>query len=124
MDFLFPYATVTAELHLLEDHVVPFFKKWGVWFRVWGEHGAESLYARFNSIQRVLAKMTNLVKRLHSIMNEHLQACPDNLENFPMKEKRGSSRNQGNPRTPCCLCYPAPFQKCTLVIAHILGHIT
>ena len=92
MDFYrdsFPHATVTPKLHILEDHVVPFLEKWGVGLGFLGEHGAESIHARFNSIRRVHAKITNPVKRLYSIMNEHLlQVCPDNLVKFPVKEKR------------------------------------
>ena len=67
----FPYATVTPKLHMLEDHVVPFLKKWKVGFGFLGEQGAESIHARFNSLRRNFANMPNPVQRLKSILNEH-----------------------------------------------------
>ncbi len=92
MDFYrdsFPHATVTPKLHMLEDHVVPFLEKWGVGLGFLGEHGAESIHARFNSIRLNHVRITNPVKRLNSIMKEHfLQVCPENLEKFPVKEAR------------------------------------
>ena len=92
MDFYrnsFPHATVTPKLHMLEDHVIPFLETWGVGLGFLGEHGAESIHSRFNSIRQTCNRITNPVKRLHSIMKEHfLQICPDNLEKFPVKETR------------------------------------
>ena len=43
----FPTATVTHELHMLEEHIVPWLKKWKVGFGLVGEEGAESIHAHF-----------------------------------------------------------------------------
>ncbi len=53
----FPHATVTPKLHMLEDHTIPFLKKWGVGLGFLGEHGAESIHARFNSLRRTFDKI-------------------------------------------------------------------
>ena len=45
----FPQATVLPKMHMLEDHVIPFLKKWKVGLGFLGEQGAESVHARFNS---------------------------------------------------------------------------
>lgn len=55
----FPHATVTPKLHMLEDHVCTFLRKWMVGFGFLGEQGAESIHARFNSLRRNFANMPN-----------------------------------------------------------------
>ncbi len=47
----FPNATITPKLHMLEDHTIPFLKKWGVGLGFLGERGAESIHARFNTLR-------------------------------------------------------------------------
>ena len=78
----FPHASITPKLHMMEDHVVPFLKKWKVGFGFLGEQGAESIHTRFNSIRRNYSNMPNSVARLEAIMKEHLsQVCPPTLQN-------------------------------------------
>ena len=85
----FPHATVTPKLHMLEDHVVPFLKKWRVGFGFLGEQGAESIHSRFNSIRRNYENMPNPVRRLKAILNSHLiQVCPENIQKLPLPKKR------------------------------------
>ena len=46
---VYPNATITPKLHPLEDHMVPWIRRWGgVGFGVMGEQGAESIHAEFN----------------------------------------------------------------------------
>lgn len=33
------------EMHMLEEHVVPWLKEWHIGFRMMGEQGAESIHA-------------------------------------------------------------------------------
>jgi hypothetical protein len=78
---------------MLEDHVIPFLNKWGVGLGFLGEHGAESIHARFNSLRRTFAKIPDPTKRLHSIMKEHLlQVSPQMLQTQPVKMKRPLKR--------------------------------
>lgn len=73
----FPHATVTPKLHMLEDHVVSFLRKWKVGFGFLGEQGAESIHARFNNLRQNFVNMKNPVQRLAAILNSHLtQVCP------------------------------------------------
>lgn len=86
---VFPHATVTPKLHMLEDHVVPFLAKWKVGFGFLGEQGAESVHARFNSIRRNYVNIPNPVTRLKAILQEHLiQVCPDNISMLPQPKRR------------------------------------
>lgn len=88
----FPHATVTPKLHMLEDHVVPFLKRWKVGFGFLGEQGAESIHARFNRIQESFVNMHNPVKRLAAMLKSHLlQVCPDNIVKQPLAKKRKKS---------------------------------
>lgn len=85
----FPHATITPKLHMLEDHIVPFLKKWKVGFGFLGEQGAESIHARFNAIRKNFTNMPNRVTRLQAILNEHLtQVCPHNIVKLPAIKKR------------------------------------
>lgn len=84
----FPHATVTPKLHMLEDHIIPFLKEFGVGLGFLGEQGAESIHCRFNSICDNM-KVKNPVDKLHAILKEHLlQVCPDNLDKKPEKKCR------------------------------------
>ncbi len=48
----FPEATVLPKMHLLEDHVVPWLRRWHVGFGFMGEQGAESIHCSFNQLTR------------------------------------------------------------------------
>ncbi len=48
----FPHATVLPKMHMLEEHVVPWLKKWHVGFGLLGEQGIESIHAHFNTLGR------------------------------------------------------------------------
>lgn len=90
---VFPEATITPKLHMLEDHVVPFLRKWKVGFGFLGEQGAESVHARFNTIRRNFVNMRNRAQRLEAIVREHhTQICPDNIIRQPKVKRRKKSR--------------------------------
>lgn len=67
----FPKATVTPKLHMLEDHVVSFLRKWKVGFGFMGEQGAESIHQRFNNIRQSYINMPNPVQRLMAMLTAH-----------------------------------------------------
>ena len=82
----FPHASITPKLHMMEDHVVPFLKKWKVGFGFLGE---QAIHARFNFIRRNYSNMPNSVARLEAIMKEHLsQVCPTNIAKLPAPRPR------------------------------------
>ena len=54
-----------------------------------GEQGAESIHARFNTLQRIYANMTSKVDRLKCMMME--QVSPENISRQPPVKRRKST---------------------------------
>ena len=80
----FPTATVTPKLHMLEEHVVPWIKKWGVGFGLLGEQGAESIHAYFNLLRHQYNSIPEHLQRLKQMMvAQHLKVAPDNTTARP-----------------------------------------
>ncbi len=76
----FSHSRISPKLHLLEDHVVPWIRRWGVGVGFHGEQGAESIHRVFNSLKRTYASIRKPTDRLKSIMREHyLQNAPANI---------------------------------------------
>lgn len=44
-------TSVTPKMHFLEDHVVPWVRRWKVGLSFHGEQGAESLHAEINKLK-------------------------------------------------------------------------
>jgi hypothetical protein len=92
MDFYretFPQATVLPKMHLLEAHVVPWLKTYGVGLGLMGEQGAESIHAAINSIKKAYTNIPDRVKNLECILNEHhRQVCPTLAIEKPVIKKR------------------------------------
>ena len=86
----FPNATVLPKMHLMEEHMVPFIRKWNVGFGIMGEQGAESIHACFNGIERDYAcKIHSRVDRLKSVVQQnHLKVSPQNVSLLPPIKKR------------------------------------
>ena len=86
----FPAATVTPKLHMLEDHVVPFLRRWRVGLGFHGEQGAESLHATFNKISRSNLAIPDRVQRLKCVLKEHhLQVSPTLVvQELPVKKRK------------------------------------
>ena len=67
----FPHSTVLPKMHLMEDHMVPWLRKWHLGFGIMGEQGAESIHASFNTIKRSFANMMhNRVDWLKVVVRE------------------------------------------------------
>ena len=80
----FPDSSITPKMHLLEDHVIPWAKKWHVGFGLLGEQGAESIHARFNTLQRTYHSIPDKVQQLLAIMKEQLLfIAPRNVVAIP-----------------------------------------
>ena len=85
----FPHASVTPKLHMLEEHVVEWVKKWKAGFGLLGEQGAESIHAYFNGLRRTYAGIPDRVKRLKHMMAEHLlHVAPQNTTARPPIKRR------------------------------------
>ena len=93
----FSTSTVTPKLHMLEDHVVPWMKRWGVRFGLLGEQGAESIHAHFNSLKRTYSGIPDSLQRLKQmIVEHHLHVAPANTTAKPpiIKKKRLSAPSE------------------------------
>ena len=68
----FPTETITPKLHMLGDHAVPFIKRWGSAFGVYGEQGIETLHAEFNRLNQTYCRMGSSNRRLDCMMKEYM----------------------------------------------------
>ena len=85
----FPTSSVTPKMHMLEEHLVPWLRRWKVGFGLLGEQGAESIHAYFNSLKRTYCGIPDKLKRLKQIMTEHhLHIAPDNIAVRPEIKRR------------------------------------
>ena len=72
---VFPRKRISPKLHILEDHVVPFVRKWGVFPGFYGEQGVEFVHAVFNRYYRTNAGLGEGVKRLKASMKLNQIEC-------------------------------------------------
>ena len=85
----FSDCTVTPKMHILEEHVLPFVRKWSVGCGFLGEQGAESIHAYFNILNRTYCSIPDRVQRLRQEMVEHhLHVSPKNVAAQPKPLKR------------------------------------
>ncbi|KAL5473856.1 hypothetical protein EMCRGX_G028418 [Ephydatia muelleri] len=82
----FPQATVPIEMHLLEDHAVPWAKSFHVGFGLLGEQGAESIHAKFTRLSLSYTAITDKVQHLLLKLNA-----------FAYRKKRSKQRARGIP---------------------------
>lgn len=85
----FPDLSITPKLHLLEDHVCSFIRKWHMGLGFYGEQGIEGLHKEFNirarAFQQVLSK-ADCLKQL--VSNHHIGVSPKLSGNIPQPQKR------------------------------------
>ena len=93
-----PNKSVNPKMHFLEYHAVPFIRKWGSRFGVYGEEGVESLHADFNSLKISYQAMKSPTKRLMAMTKEHYSRVnsdslrfKETLVHIPKKRKLNST---------------------------------
>ena len=74
----FPAATVLPKMHILEDHIVPWMRRWGIGAGLMGEQGAESIHAHLNRLEAQFSGIVNPLDRLKYIVNQH------NIDSAPL----------------------------------------
>ena len=87
----FPAATVLPKMHILEDHVVPWMRRWGIGAGLMGEQGAESIHAHLNRLEAQFSGIVNHLDRLKYIVNQHnIDSAPllNSLKPPPKKRTR------------------------------------
>ena len=75
----FPNESITPKLHLLEDHVVPWFERWGAGLALMGEQGGEGVHAHLNKIRgnlRCFSLTDELQLHLRSVEEQWIFANP------------------------------------------------
>ena len=65
----FPTATILPKMHLLEDHVIPWMRRWHIGAGLMGEQRAESIHAHFNRIEMQYNGIVSPLDRLMSSMS-------------------------------------------------------
>ena len=74
---VFPEASITPKLHILEDHMVNFLWNWRVGCGLLGKQGAESIHTGYNHLNRVYANINSSEDRLLQVTREHhRRTCP------------------------------------------------
>lgn len=97
----FPTASILPKMHMLEEHVIPWLRRWKVGFGLLGEQGIESVHAHFNSLGRTFRSIPEEVARLRQLMKEHLlHIAPDNVAAIPETKKRKRKKNTTDSTTP------------------------
>lgn len=70
---IFPTTTVLPKMHILEDHVVPWLKRWHIGSGLMGEQGAESIHALIQKLETQYHGVVSDLNRLDYVVGEHLQ---------------------------------------------------
>ena len=82
-------GNVTPKLHLLERHVVPSIRRFGVGLGLLGEQGGESLHAEFNTLSKTYSSVVRDVDRLKTVVQQHLlSTLPQQLAKVPRVRRR------------------------------------
>ena len=67
-----PLENISPKLHMLEDHMTPFLRRWHVGFGFYGEQGGESIHHQFKDMKIRYSNIKNPVDRLKYMVNQHL----------------------------------------------------
>ena len=77
----YPEATVIPKMHLLEEHMVPWLRRWHIATGLMGEQGAESLHVHLHKLENRFSGVVNDLDHLQYVVREHnVQAAPELAE--------------------------------------------
>ena len=87
-------GNITPKLHLLEDHVVPQMRAFGVGLALHGEQGGESIHHEWNEQESKLRGTTDELERLKQVMKSHtIGTLPSTLSHKPTIARRHRKDN-------------------------------
>ena len=66
----FPHATVHPKMHIIEDHMVPWLKRWRLGSGLMGEQGTESIHAHLMKLERTHQGIPNELDCFRYIVKE------------------------------------------------------
>ena len=82
-------------MHFLEEHVVPWLKKWKIGFGFMGEQGPESIHSYFNALHQAYRTMPDPVQRMEHTMWEHfIHIAPANVAAKPAIKRRKLNKEE------------------------------
>ena len=93
----FPDVRITPKLHIMEDHVIHFLKRWLTGCGFYGEQGGESLHAIFNKKKKRYSSIKKDTNRLTYLMKEYLASTNPKariIRKSHQKKKRNLKRKQ------------------------------
>lgn len=74
---VFPSESCPPKLHMLEEHTVPFMRKWKVGLGFMGEQGGEGVHARLNNIRCDIRGLSDDLAILKAVIKSHwIQTSP------------------------------------------------
>ena len=88
----FPRATILPKMHLLEDHMVPWMRRWHLGAGFMGEQGAESIHAHLNRLETTYSGIPNRVDRLLYIYRMYQIETAPSLQSVKPSIKRRAPR--------------------------------
>ncbi len=68
-------ASILPKMHIMEDHTVPWLRRWRIGSGLMGEQGAESVHAHMNSLDRTHRHIPDEVARLKYIFKVLVYIC-------------------------------------------------
>ena len=86
-----PGVNISPKMHMLEDHVIPFIRRWHVGLGFYGEQGGEALHQEFNKMQNRYKNIRKPLESLRYMMEQHLKSTNPKsrlLQPKPKKRKR------------------------------------
>ena len=92
----FPNATILPKMHIMEDHTVPWLRRWRIGSGLMGEQGAEAIHAHMNSLDRTHRHIPDEVARLKYIFKEQLLESDPSLTALrpsPSRKRKHSPDN-------------------------------
>ena len=89
----FSGITFPPKLHMLEEHVVEFIRKWHFPLGFFAEQGGESTHHEFVQLASTYCKVKLDTARLKQMLQEHyLVVHPENRQTIPVKPTRNLKR--------------------------------
>ncbi len=91
----FPLASILPKMHILEDHVILWMRRWKVGSGIMGEQGAESIHAHINQLERTYQGIPNEVDRLKYIFREQALESDPSLTSLrpPLKKRKKNAKD-------------------------------
>ena len=88
----FPKASVLPKMHLLEDHMVDWLRKYHLAAGFMGEQGAESIHAHINRLEEKYQGVQNKVAKLKYIYEMYTLETAPSLQTLKPKVKTRKRR--------------------------------